>query len=70
MLSTVDEGIYDPRGGLLSPKLYVDVPARPRKSDFRYTNFLPNFPPITDQFLSACFRNLTNAVKGSQLDAI
>ena len=25
--------------GLLSPKLYADVPARPRKSDFLYTNF-------------------------------
>ena len=32
-------------GGLLSPKSYVDVPARPRKSDFLYTNYLPNFPP-------------------------
>ena len=33
--------------GLLSPKSYVDVPAGPRKSDFLYTNFLPNFPPIS-----------------------
>ena len=32
-------------GGVLSTKLYVDVPAVPRKSD--YTNFLPNFPPIS-----------------------
>ena len=29
-----------------SPKSYVDVPAGRRKSDFLYTNFLPNFPPI------------------------
>ena len=33
-------------GNLLPPKSYVDVPARPRKSDFLYTNFLPNSPPI------------------------
>ena len=38
-------------GGLLSPKSYVDVPAGPRKSDFLYTNFLPNFPPINIPFL-------------------
>ena len=44
-----EEGIT-PRG-LLSPKLYVDVPAGPRKSDFFFTNFLPNFPPITIPFL-------------------
>ena len=25
---------FIPRGGLLSPKSYVDVPAEPRKSDF------------------------------------
>ena len=37
-------------GGLLSPKSYVDVPARPRKSDVLYTNFLPNFPPISIPF--------------------
>ena len=37
-------------GGLLSPKSYVDVPAGPRKSDYLYTNFLPNFPPITIPF--------------------
>ena len=36
--------------GLLWPKLYMDVPARPRKSDFLYTNFLPNFPPISIPF--------------------
>ena len=34
-------------GGVLSPKSYVDVPAGPRKSDYLYTNFLPNFPPIS-----------------------
>ena len=37
--------------GLLSPKSYVDVPAWPQKSDFLYTNFLPNFPPINILFL-------------------
>ena len=37
-------------GGLLSPKSYVDVPARPRKSDFLYTNFIPNFPTISIPF--------------------
>ena len=36
---------------LLPPKSYVDVPARRRKSDFLYTNFLPNFPPINIPFL-------------------
>ena len=36
--------ILIPGGGLLSPKSYVDVPAGPRKSDYPYTNFLPNFP--------------------------
>ena len=41
-----------PGGGLLSPlKSYVDVPAGPRKSDFLYTNFLPNFPPINTPIL-------------------
>ena len=34
-------------GGVLSPKSYMDVPAGPRKSDYLYTNFLPNFPPIS-----------------------
>ena len=38
-------------GGLLSPKSYVDVPAGPQKSDFLYTNILPNFPPISKPFL-------------------
>ena len=28
----------------------MDVPARPRKSDYLYTNFLPNFPPISIPF--------------------
>ena len=37
-------------GGVLSPNLYVDVPAGPRKSDFLYTHFLPNFPPISIPF--------------------
>ena len=38
-------------GGDLSPKSYVDVPAGPRKSDYLYINFLPNFPPISIPFL-------------------
>ena len=38
-------------GGVLSTKLYVDVPAGPWKSDYLYTNFLPNFPPISIPFL-------------------
>ena len=38
------------RGGVLSPKSYVDVPAGPRKSDYLCTNFLPNFPPINIPF--------------------
>ena len=38
------------RGGLLSPKSDMDVPARPRKSDFLYTNLLPYFPPICIPF--------------------
>ena len=37
-------------GGVLSPKSYVDVPAGPRKPDYLYTNFLPNFPPISIPF--------------------
>ena len=37
-------------GGLISPKFYMDVPASPRKSDFLYTNFLPNLPPISIPF--------------------
>ena len=37
-------------GGLLSPKSYVDVPAEPWKFDFLYTNFLPNYPPISIPF--------------------
>ena len=37
-------------GGVLSPKSYGDVPAGPRKSDYLYTNFLPNFPPISIPF--------------------
>ena len=37
-------------GGVLSPKSYVDVPAGPRKSDYLYTNFLPNFLPISIPF--------------------
>ena len=34
-------------GGVTSPKSYVDVPTKPRKSDFLCTNFSPNYPPIT-----------------------
>ena len=41
---------YSGGGGVLSPKSYVDVPAGPRKSDYLYTNFLPNFPPINIPF--------------------
>ena len=37
-------------GEVLSPKSYVDVPAEPRKSDYLYTKFLPNFPPISIPF--------------------
>ena len=47
-------------GGLLSPKSYVDVPARRRKSDFLYTNILPNFPPISIPFLKEKHPILTN----------
>ena len=39
-----------PGGGVLSPKSYVDLPAEPRKSDFLYTNFSPNYPPISIPF--------------------
>ena len=42
--------VFCPGGGLLSPKSYVDVPTGPRKSDYLYTNFLPNFPPISIPF--------------------
>ena len=42
--------LHTARGGVLSPKSYVDVPAGPRKSDYLYTNFLPNFPPISIPF--------------------
>ena len=31
-------------GELLSPKLYMDVPAGPQKFDFLFTNFLPKLP--------------------------
>ena len=37
-------------GGLLSAKSYVDVPAEPLKFDFLYTNFLPNYSPISIPF--------------------
>ena len=51
----LQESIENPGGwggeGLLSPKSYVDVPTGPWKSDFLYTNFLPNFPPISIPFL-------------------
>ena len=46
-----DIALYtSPGGGVLSPKSYVNVPAGPRKSDYLYTNFLPNFPPISIPF--------------------
>ena len=38
------------RGGGSFTKSYVDVSAGPRKSDYLYTNFLPNFPPISIPF--------------------
>ena len=37
-------------GGWLSPKLYVHVPAKPQKFYFLYTNFSPNYPPISITF--------------------
>ena len=46
----VKQGMQRARG-LLSPKLYMDVPAGRQKSDFLYTNFVPNFPPISIPFL-------------------
>ena len=36
--------------GLLSPKSYVDVPVGPRKLDFLYTSFSPDYPPISIPF--------------------
>ena len=45
-----DFGLDSGGGGVLSTKLYVDVPAGPRKSEYLYTNFLPNFPPISIPF--------------------
>ena len=48
LLSTEDNNLP---GGVLSSKLYGDVPAGSRKSDYLYTNFLPNFPPISIPFL-------------------
>ena len=47
-LSTTSNG-HIPEG-ILSPKSYVDVPAELRKSDFLYSNFLPNYPPISVPF--------------------
>ena len=41
------------RGGVLSQKSYVDVPAGHRESDYLYTNFLSNFPPISIPFSKA-----------------
>ena len=37
--------------GVLSPKMYVDVPAEPQKSDLLYTIFLPNNPSISIPFV-------------------
>ena len=48
-----DEYQIGPEGGgvgLLLPKLYVDVPAEPRKFDFLCTNFLSSYPPISIPF--------------------
>ena len=36
--------------GLPLTKVYVDVPVRPRNFDFLYTNFSPNYPPISIPF--------------------
>ena len=36
--------------GVLSPKSFVDVPAGPRKFDFSYTNFSPDYPPTSIPF--------------------
>ena len=38
-------------GGSLLPKSYMDVHAKPQKFDFLYSNFLPNYPPISIPFL-------------------
>ena len=35
-------GVY-----LISPKFYVDVPAKPQKFDFLFTNFSLNYSPIS-----------------------
>ena len=37
-----------------------NVPAGPQKSDFLYTNFLPNFPPVSTPFLQEKHPILTN----------
>ena len=47
----MDDKDSHPGEGYFSPKLYVDVPAGPRKSDFLYTTFMPNFSPISIPFL-------------------
>ena len=54
--------------GVLSPKLYVDVPAAPGKFVYLYTNFSHSYPPISIPFaegnhpiwlkLSAFYHNL------------
>ena len=37
-------------GRVTFTKIVLDVPAGPRKSDYLYTNFLPNFPTINIPF--------------------
>ena len=51
-------GVVTPRG-LLSPKLYVDVPAGRQKIRLSLYQFLPNFPPISILFLKERHPNLT-----------
>ena len=34
-------------GVVLLQKSYVEAPARPQKFDFLFSNFLPNYPPIS-----------------------
>ena len=45
---------FIPGGGVLLPKLYVDVPAGPQKFDSLHTNFLHNYPPISIPFNGQC----------------
>ena len=51
------KGQISPLEGVLLPKLYVDVPAKPQKLDFLYTNFSHNYPPISIPFLKESTQN-------------